>query len=473
MRPFRVAVFGLLSAALIAPYPVRAWFGSDLWDAGKDIVEGGVNAAGDAANAIGGLFSGDGTNYDVACRRYAAQAVAEVQKGNDQHCGFANTGRFSGDYAAHLNWCTARANDGDFDTVMNEQNTRNRAVSECSSCKSYADRAVSQARDNEMYHCGGIGPQWSTSFQDQLHRCIGSDGGFAQLRSRIRFASASPVNSSPIRLAFGELLPPPNAESELNSRQNFVDACKGRYPPEDVVYCKAYAERAVKNATIYESRQCDPNQPPTGRFSEDYAFHFAWCILAQNEGLRDGEDQARIQAVEACELTHPPRDCKSCHSTVSGGASSAQMPVSDHTLFSNISAAVQAALVSGGGFDTTKSPSKVVPPVTKKQPAVRRAHTKKPPSGGFDKSTSPKRRAPVASRGNSAMDRLGGSSSIDNVSGNRGGPDAGTRRAPCPTCGTVKSGTKTQPRSKSPPKASDTPIDYGGMSGRPPPDNLR
>jgi hypothetical protein len=261
-------------------------------------------------------------------------------------------------------------------------------------------------------------------------------------------------------------------------RQRLIDQCKGQKSPEDIVYCKGFAERAVKNATIFESRQCDPNQPPTGRFSKDFVEHFAWCMWQGNAPFRDGEDQARIQAVEACKVDHPQKDCRSCHSNSanktspqSGGISLAAMPVDDHTLFSNLSAAVQAVLGSGGGFDKSYSP-KTPEPTLKKRPSSGGAVALPSSSGAYlSKSNA------GSPSGSSAIDRLGGPASLSGVAGNSGGVATGGRPIPCASCGTKGGAVSTAPagpretlKKSAPRDIPRTPdVDYGGGGYRPPP----
>jgi hypothetical protein len=308
-----------------------------------------------------------------------------------------------------------------------------------------------------MFNCGGSGPMWSTDFQDQLHQCIGPDGVFAEGQSSAKFAakpstlrlaSATPVDLWRIKLALGKQLSLDTGPSPEEQRETFLNECKGRQSPEDIVYCKAYAERAVKNGTIWQSRQCGGDEP---RFSKDFVHHMSWCMRKENAGLRDQEDQARIQAVDGCKQTHPPKDCKSCHSASanknsprgSGGVSFVALPVDDHSLFSNIVATVRAALTGSGGAYPSRSTTDSDKLKIRRNPAAVSLPTA---SGGADRSRD--------SGDSPAINRLGGGAGgINSVGGGNVRFDSGGRPVPCPTC--------TQPGQKA--GGTDKPGGTGGV----------
>lgn len=335
----------------------------------------------------------------ATCTDYAAQATSwQVQQAMTT-CGYSGDAWNPTDYIGHLNWCLSASPE----TVAAERKSRMEAIWKCERCGTYAHNAVEAQGFNDLKEqitatyapegsktafqrpamsCGYSGDAWSSDFNAHVRWCVG-------------------VSDEEARRA-------------TESRAAWLKICET---------CRGYAHQAVgAYFSIFPKCRNLWSNPAmsTGRWSTDHKGHFQWCMslgASQRANALAGENSQRAIVVEACN-TGQTRGPLTIEKPAAATARSAAKPKSDSGSVEGV-----AKRTSSGGGNRAKSS------------AAARVNPCKP--GYINDPCKPKT---VNRTGNSAMDRLGGGTSMPDSSG-----AGASSRSPRPATPTARSGGGTSP----------------------------
>ena len=118
---------------------------------------------------------------EKSCQTYAQAAVGAVAAANGMGCGFSGGG-WTGDYAAHFNWClTAPQSARDQETAARKNQLNGCITAKVTAaqqakqlaCSSYAATAVGQQKENLSRQCGFTGGRWSADYKAHFDWCMG------------------------------------------------------------------------------------------------------------------------------------------------------------------------------------------------------------------------------------------------------------------------------------------------------------
>ncbi|MGZ5862424.1 MAG: hypothetical protein ACXWKB_03925 [Methyloceanibacter sp.] len=224
----------------------------------------------------------------------AACRAAGQSKARQQHADFVRT--------------SLHGNEGEIQAYCAKRKT----------CEAYAVNAQRDANDNITETCGGVGPRWTTSFEEHRKWCLTATDAAAQ--------------------------------GEEQARQDFLLTCRA---------CAEYADKAVGAARTNIKYNCG-GQPP--RFSLDRADHIRFCQSASISERRSEED-ARSIFLQPCladwrkahttpETATPPPRCRGGMVPLESGGCDCP----PHTYFDG------RQCVGDGTSEATKPPSPAAPP---------------------------------------------------------------------------------------------------------------
>ena len=117
---------------------------------------------------------------EKACQDYAQNAVGVIAAANGMGCGFSG-GRWTGDYAAHFNWClTAPQSDRNQETAARTNQLNGCITAKVTAaqkakqvaCSNYAATAVGQQKENLSRQCGFKGGRWSADYNAHFNWCM-------------------------------------------------------------------------------------------------------------------------------------------------------------------------------------------------------------------------------------------------------------------------------------------------------------
>lgn len=129
-------------------------------------------------------------------------------------------------------------------------------------CQQYAETAVAQQQENMSRQCGFESGRWSKDYTGHFQWCQQVPQHLAERESQLR-------------------------NKALRNECRPDSGSGGILEPDDRRRCQQYAETAVAQQQDNQKRQCGFQG---GRWSADYAGHFAWCrqvpsVLAERETL--------------------------------------------------------------------------------------------------------------------------------------------------------------------------------------------
>ncbi len=117
---------------------------------------------------------------EKACQGYAQTAVGVIAAANGMACGFSGGG-WTGDYAAHFNWClTAPQSARDKETAARKNQLNGCITAKVTAaqqakqlaCSNYAATAVGQEKENLSRQCGFTGGRWSANYNAHFNWCM-------------------------------------------------------------------------------------------------------------------------------------------------------------------------------------------------------------------------------------------------------------------------------------------------------------
>lgn len=135
-------------------------------------------------------------------------------------------------------------------------------------CRDYANRAISQQRDNQSRGCGFAGVRWHLDYNKHYNGCMRSG---AQWSVR-----------------------------ETNLRQNALNTCSKTGGKTKI--CQAYANNAIAQQRANLNRGCGF---AGGLWHLDYKTHHKWCMLVSAQA-RGKATNDRRDALNRCTKTPPP-----------------------------------------------------------------------------------------------------------------------------------------------------------------------
>ena len=135
-------------------------------------------------------------------------------------------------------------------------------------CRDYANRAISQQRNNQSSGCGFAGVRWHLDYNKHYNSCMRSG---AQWSVR-----------------------------ETNLRQNALNTCSKTGGKTKI--CQAYANNAIAQQRANLNRGCGF---AGGLWHLDYKTHHKWCMLVSAQA-RGKATNDRLDALNRCTKTPPP-----------------------------------------------------------------------------------------------------------------------------------------------------------------------
>jgi hypothetical protein len=207
---------------------------------------------------------------DATCDRYAAEATSEAAQNTVKMCGF--TGPAWGtdpvrDYNGHLNWCLA----ANKESVDKEASVRRTLIDMCSRCTDYAQKAVAAYDEQDKLFCGNPGgPRWSKDYNSHFKWCLGKDFNVVY--------------------------------AETSARSLFVGKCE---------VCDGYAKDAMRARQEAINNKCEISG---ARWSGHIGGHKSWCI---ENGMTIVGETSSSRGTNAWKSEKQARDaelaeCKQC-----------------------------------------------------------------------------------------------------------------------------------------------------------------